>query len=79
MQNFDCPNTIYGQVGKSIKHVLQHLFTMCPNLHVSRLYPNKSPATLYLRQWLVNRRGKNRAILVKLVLVKCIDALVTRP
>jgi hypothetical protein len=39
VQNFDCPNIIYGQVGKSIKQALQQKFTTCPILQLSRLYP----------------------------------------
>jgi ornithine cyclodeaminase/alanine dehydrogenase-like protein (mu-crystallin family) len=30
VQYFDCPNIIYGQVGKSIKHALQQKFITCP-------------------------------------------------
>jgi len=39
MQNFDRPNIIYGQVGKSIKQAPQQKFTTSPVLHVSRLNP----------------------------------------
>ena len=41
MQNFDCPDIIYGQVGKSIKPALQQKFTTCPVLRVSRLNPSR--------------------------------------
>jgi hypothetical protein len=39
IQKFECPITIFRQVSKSQNRFLQYLFTTCPKLQVSRLYP----------------------------------------
>jgi len=63
VQNFDYPNTIYGQVGKLIKHVPQHLFTTCPILHVSRLDPDREKNPILSDR---HYRLKQRELLIEL-------------
>ncbi|RCJ23483.1 hypothetical protein A6S26_02780 [Nostoc sp. ATCC 43529] len=66
MQKFECLNTIFGQVSKSQNWFLQHLFTTCPNLQVSRLYPYGEAS---YAQRLVEKPAKGIALSRKLILL----------